>query len=179
MAPWLALSVGLWLGQTPGITPTLPPGADTQDPAALEQLRAEVEALQAQVNSVQQQLTGIRDSAAELELMRQQRLAEIERAGTWLLAADQALAVGELDVGDALLEADTALAQVVQSATEAGSGRTVVHIEGARGALVRARDATGRRDIYQARWDLFDAAEHLREARRQNLDEASTTTITR
>jgi hypothetical protein len=45
--------------------------------------------------------------------------------------------------------------------------------------LVRARDATGRRDIYQARWDLFDAAEHLREARKQNLDEASATTVTR
>ena len=36
MTPWLALSLGLWLGQTPEVTPSLPPDADTQDPAALE-----------------------------------------------------------------------------------------------------------------------------------------------
>ena len=246
MTPWLTLSLGLWLGQTPEITSPLPPGADVQDPAAIElreaweralqnvdatdegqdstegtavqmpaldvgaagtggsgpaetsdsaqpqaqgttgstqgdvaQLRAQVQALQTQVDSLQQQLTGMRDNATELERMRQQRLEEIERAGTWLIAADQALAVGELAIGNALQEADAALALVIQSATEAGSGRTVILVEGARGAILRALEATGRRDTSQARWDLFYAAEHLREARRHNLDEPSATTITR
>ena len=257
MTPWLTLSIGLWLGQTPEVTPPLPPDADIQDPAAIEfreaweralqnvdatdegqdytdgtvemptldvegtpaeaagvggagpagapedtqaqdatgntqpqgatgstqgdvaQLRTQVQELQLQVGSLQQQLTGMRDNAAELERMRQQRLEEIERAVTWLAAADQALAVGELAVGNALQEADAALAQVIQSATEAGSGRTVILAEGARGAILRALEAAGRRDTSQARWDLFYAAENLREARRHNLDEASATTITR
>ncbi|HYH95839.1 hypothetical protein [Hyalangium sp.] len=288
MTPWLALSLGLWLGQTPEITPSLPPDAETQDPAALElreaweralqnadatdegqdftdgtvqmpvldvggtaeadrsvsvpstaatgsatdtqatgtggagtegtsgeaqapgapppvvsaapttgnpqrdveQLRAQVQALQAQLQAqqeqdtvraeaLQQQLTGMRERAEELELMRQQRLAELERAGQWLLAVDQALAVGELDVGDALQEADAALAQVAQSATDAGSGQTVILVEGARGSIARALNSAGHRDTSSARWDLFYAAEQIREARRQNLDEASATTLTR
>ncbi len=250
MTPWLTLSLGLWLGQTPEVTSPLPPDADVQDPAAIEfreaweralqnadatdegqdatedaavqmpaldvsaagtggvgpaetpdetqaqgttgtvqgattaqgdvaQLRSQVQELQAQVDTLQQQINGMRDTATELERMRQQRLAEIERAGEWLIAADQALAVGELAVGNALREADEALALVVQSATEAGSGRTVLLVEDARGAIVRAFEATGRRDTSQARWDLFYAAEHLREARRHNLDEANATTVTR
>jgi hypothetical protein len=268
MTPWLTLSLGLWLGQTPEVTPPLPPDADIQDPAAIEfreaweralqnvdatdegqdytdgivqmpaldvgdprngsapsvpvasgtaaqpaadaggagiggagqagtgeeaqaqgatgntqvdvaQLRAQVQELQTQVDSMQQQLGGMRDNAAELERMRQQRLEELQRAGTWLVAADQALAVGELAIGNALGEADAALAQVIQSATEAGSGRTVILAEGARAAILRALEATGRRDTAQARWDLFNAAEHLREARRHNLDEPSATTVTR
>jgi hypothetical protein len=268
MTPWLTLSLGLWLGQTPEAAPPLPSDAEIQDPAAIElreaweralqnvdatdegqeategtvempaldvtgtangtapsaavaggtppqpapeagtvgiggagpagasddaqaqaatgntqaevaQLRAQVQQLQAQVNSIQQQLAGTREKAAELERMRQQLLAEIERAGTWLVAADQALAVGELAVGDALQEVDAALAQMLQSATEAGDGRTVTLVEDARVALLRAREAVGRRDTAQARWDLFAVSEALREARRQNLDEPSATTVTR
>lgn len=211
MTRWLALSLGLWLGQAPEPSSPLPPDVEVQDPAAIElreaweralqsvdttedtqaprspgapqddvaQLRAELQELQAQVNSLQQQLSGMREEAADLERMRQQRLEEIARAGGWLVAADQALEVGELDIGDALLEADTALEQVVRSATDAGSGRTVLLAEGARASIAQALEATGRRDSAQARWWLFDAAERLREARRHNLDEPSATTITR
>jgi hypothetical protein len=271
MTPWLALSVGLWLGQTPEVTPPLPPDADTQDPAALElreaweralqnadatdegqdftdgtvqmppldlggteaatqatgiggagtegtsgeaeaqeatppmgsaapatgnlqrdmeQLRAQVQKLQTQLQdqqqqdtaraeALEQQLTGMQERAEELELMRQQRLAELERAEQWLVAVDQALEAGELDVGDALQEADAALAQVAQSATDAGSGHTVLLVEGARGSIARVLNLVGHRDSSQARWVLFDAAEQIREARRQNLDEASATTLTR
>jgi len=285
MTPWLALSLGLWLGQTPGLTPSLPPDADTQDPAALEfrdaweraiqnaeatdegqdftdgtvqmpvldvggstgadrsvsatssaaaqpaadtgtggagtegtsdnaqaqgtapaagsdaratgnlqlqvdELRAQVQTLQAQVaaqqqqdavraEALQQQLADMRQRAETLEDQRQQRLEELERAEQWLVAADKALEAGELDIGDALREADAALAQVAQSATEAGSGQTVVLVEDARGSIAQALSSTGHRDSASARWDLFDAALRLREARRHNLDEASATTVTR
>jgi len=277
MTPWLALSLGLWLGQTPEVTPSLPPDADTQDPAALEfrsawerallnadatdegqdytdgtvqmpvldvggsgqatrsvpvtggtasqpaagtaatgtggagtagapddapaqdtppdtrsaagaagplqlqvdELRTQVQTLQAQVAAQQQQDADMRVRAEALEEERQQRLSELERAGQWLVAADQALLVGELDIGDALREADSALLQVVQSATEAGSGQTVLLVEDARSSIAHALSSTGNRDTYRARWDLLFAAERLREARRHNLDEASATTVTR
>jgi len=94
-------------------------------------------------------------------------------------ALEQALLVGELDIGDALREADSALLQVVQSATEAGSGQTVLLVEDARSSIAQALSSTGHRDTYRARWDLLFAAERLREARRHNLDEASATTVTR
>jgi hypothetical protein len=277
MTPWLALSLGLWLGQTPELTPSLPPDADTQDPAALEfrsawerallnadatdegqdytdgtvqmpvldvggsgqatrsvavtdgtasqpaaapaatgtggagmagapddaqaqgtaadtgsdaraagalqlqvdELRTQVQTLQSQVAVQQQQDAAMRERAETLEEQRQQRLSELERAGQWLVAADQALLAGELDIGDALREADTALLQVVQSATEAGSGQTVLLIEDARSSIAQALSSTGHRDTYRARWDLLFAAERLREARRHTLDEASATTVTR
>jgi FtsZ-binding cell division protein ZapB len=277
MTPWLALSLGLWLGQTPEVTPSLPPDADTQDPAALEfrsawerallnadatdegqdytdgtvqmpvldvggsgqatrsvpvtggtasqpaagtaatgtggagtagapddapaqdtppdtgsaagatgplqlqvdELRTQVQTLQSQVAVQQQQDAVMRERAETLEEQRQQRLSELERAGQWLVAADQALLVGELDIGDALREADSALLQVVQSATEAGSGQTVLLVEDARSSIAHALSSTGNRDTYRARWDLLFAAERLREARRHNLDEASATTVTR
>lgn len=202
MTPWLTLSLGLWLGQTPEASPSLPPGAEVQDPAAIElreaweralqntddirsaqgdvaQLRAQVQELQTQVNNLQQQISGMRDNAAELESMREQRLELIARAGTFLVAADQALAVGDLTVGRTLQEADAALAQITQNASDAGSGRTVALVEGARGAILLALEATGRRDTAEARWDLWEAAERLREARRNNLDEPSATTVTR
>jgi hypothetical protein len=288
MTPWLALSLGLWLGQTPEVTPSLPPDADTQDPAALElrdawerallnedatdegqdstdgivqmpvldvggsaqadrsvpvasgaasqpaadtaaagtggagtegttdeaqaqgtvpaagsdapatgnlqrqvdELRTQVQTLQGQLaaqqqqeaarsESLQQQLTGMRERAETLEAQRQQRLSELERAREWLVAVDQALAVGELDIGDAMREADAALAQVVQSASEAGSGQTVLLVEDARGIMARVLASTANRDTHWARWDLFFAAELLRQARRHNLDEASATTLIR
>jgi vacuolar-type H+-ATPase subunit I/STV1 len=209
MTPWLALSLGLWLGQTPDVSPSTPPDANVQDPAAITlqqaweralqneeatanaqrevaQLRAQVQELQTQVSNIeqqlsgaQQQLSGMRDNAAELERMRQQRLEQIARAGTFLAAADQALSVGELAVGSTLQEADAALVQILQSASEAGGGQTVALVEGARGAILRALEATGRRDTAEARWDLWDATERLRQARRVDLDEPSATTVTR
>ncbi|HVG60448.1 MAG TPA: hypothetical protein VNA24_17960 [Hyalangium sp.] len=202
MTPWLALSLGLWLGQTPEVSPSPPPDSDIQDPAAIElreaweraiqstdavrdtqadvaQLRNQVQELETQVGSLRQQLSGMRDTATELDLMRQQRLELIARAGTLLVAADEALAMGELAVGSTLQEADATLAQIDQNATDAGIGRTVALVDGARGAILRALEATGRRDTAEARWDLWEAAERLREARRNNLDEPSATTITR
>lgn len=164
MAPWLALSLGLWLGQAPEPTPALQ--------REVEQLRTQLQELQAQVDTLEEQLTGMREGAAELERLRQQRLEEIARAGGWLVAADRALAVGDADTAeDALAEADAALVQTAQSATAAGGGRTVLLVEGARNAIFQALEAVGRRDNAQARWWLFDASEFLREARRNNLEE--------
>jgi hypothetical protein len=259
MTPWLALSLGLWLGQMPETTPSLPPDADTQDPAALQfraaweralqnadatdegqeatdgavqmpafevrgsdtaamgtggagtagttdeaqssstaasgtgstagatgnlqqqvnALRSEVQALQAQVAAQQQQDADMRERADTLEQQRQVRLNEIERARQWLITADKALEAGELDIGDTLLEADAALRHVVQSATDAGSGQTVLLVEDARTRIAQAFASTWNRNTYKARWDLFFAYERLRDARRQNLDEASATTVTR
>jgi TolA-binding protein len=209
MTSWLALSLGLWLGQAPAVSPTPAPDATVQDPAAITlqeaweralqnedatantqrevtQLRSQVQELQAQINNLQQQISGaqqqissMRDDAAELERMRQQRLELISRAGTLLVAADQALAVGDLAVGRTLQEVDAALLQIVQSAGLTGGGQTVALVEGARGAILRALEATGRRDTAEARWDLWDAGERLRQAHRANLDEPSATTVTR
>jgi chromosome segregation ATPase len=142
-------------------------------------LRSEVQTLQAQVAAQQQQDADMRERADTLEQQRQVRLDEIERARQWLIAADKALEAGELDIGDALREADAALENVVQSATDAGSGQTVLLVEDARTRMAQALASTGNRDTYKARWDLFFAYERLRDARRQNLDEASATTVTR
>jgi DNA repair exonuclease SbcCD ATPase subunit len=209
MTPWLALSLGLWLGQTPDASPTPPADATVQDPAALKlqeaweralqneeatanaqrdvaQLRAQVQGLQAQISNLQEQISGTqqqisstRNNAAELDRMRQQRLEQIARAGTLLAAADQALAVGELAVGSTLQEVDAALEQILQSASQTGGGQTVTLVEGARGAVLRALEAAGRRDTAEARWDLWDVTERLRQARRADLDEPSATTVTR
>jgi hypothetical protein len=244
MTPWLALSLGLWLGQTPQVTPSLPPDADTQDPAALElreaweralaeaeatdagqdpddtlrmpaleigapdsditvpvsegvprggteeveQLRAQLEALQTQLQTqqeeattrteaVEQNLTGMQERAQELERLRDERLELLERAGLWLLAADQALAVGELDVGDALSEVDTALTDALDNASDAGSGQSVLLVESARTRLAFALDAVGRRDVLDARQALYFASLELREARRHALDRPETSVV--
>lgn len=244
MAPWLALSLGLWLGQTPEMTSS-PPADSTQDPVALqlrdaweqalanadgsdtgpgfggsgmegtsgsaqgaqatgssggsngsagntrkevEQLRAQVQSLQAQLAAqqeestanaqlLQQQLTGMQERAAELERLRQQRVAELDRARTWMVTADQALEVGDMAVDDALGEADSALAQVVQSAAASGTGQTEALIQDARGLIAQALESTGHRDTLQARQYLLAADWRVREARRQNLDAPSATLV--
>jgi hypothetical protein len=281
MTPWLTLSLGLWLGQTPPGTTSLPPDADTQDPAALEfreaweralneaeatdegqgqaddsilmptlevgtpdsaitvpvtsgapeagtsdpeavgfggagsgtgqedtaplstqpapnssdmrqeleRLRTQVESLQSQLETqqqesttrtglVEQELTGMRERAQELERLRTQNLTLLEDAGVWVLAADQALAVGELDVGDALAAADLALGDVLENATEAGRGQTAVLVESARARIALAIEATGRRDVFQARQALYDASFELRAARRHALDRPDTSILT-
>ena len=248
MTPWLALSLGLWLGQTPEMSSSAPADASTQDPAALQlrdawaqalangdttdtgpgfggsgtqgtsdgtqaaqatgangsgnsngsagntrqqvqQLRAQVQSLQSQLAAqqeesaantqlLQQQLTGMQERAAELEQLRRQRLAGLERARDWMVAADQALEVGDLAVGDALNEADSALEQVVQSASASGSGQTMSLIQDARGLIAQALESTGHRDTLQARQYLIAADWRVREARRQNLDAPSATVVT-
>jgi len=155
----------------------------------VQQLRAQVQALQSQLaaqqeqsstneQALQQRLTGIQERSAELERSRQQRLAELDRARTWMVAADQALEVGELAIGNALGEADTALAQVLDSANRSGNGQTVVLIEDARSLIAQALESTGHRDTLQARQFLFGADWRVREARRQNLDAPSATVVT-
>jgi TolA-binding protein len=179
MTPWLALSVGLVLGQTPASTPS-------QSKAAQEaqQLRARLQALEAQqqqdaanTQQLQQQLSGMQERASELERLRQQRVAELERARNWLVAADQALAVGELGINDTLLQADLALAQVQQSASASGSGHTIVLVEDARRLIAQAFDDTSHRDTLQARGRLFDADWLLQEARRDNLNTSGATLV--
>ena len=110
--------------------------------------------------------------------MRTQRLDLLEDAGLWVLAADQALAVGELDIGDALGEADSALAEALENATETGNGRTVLLIENMRTRIAFALEAAGRRSVYEARWALYDASFELREARRQALNRPDTAVLT-
>ncbi len=281
MTPWLTLTLGLWLGQTPPGATSLPPDADTQDPAALqlrdaweraldeaeatdegqgqaddtvrmpvldvgtpdspitvpmarglpssgdtgaeapgiggagsdtgmedvapqsaepvppsanmrqelERMRTQVQSLQAQVEAqqqeataraglIEQQLLGMQERSQEQERLRTQRLTLLEDAGLWVLAADQALAVGELDIGDALDEADAALSEVLQNATETGRGQTVLLVENARTRIAFALEAAGRRSVTEARWALYDASLELREARRHALDRPDTSILT-
>ncbi|HEX8702220.1 MAG TPA: hypothetical protein VF815_25535 [Myxococcaceae bacterium] len=282
MTAWLTLSLGLLLGQTPPGTTSLPPDADTQDPAALElrdaweralneaeatdegqgqaddtvqmpvldvgspdssvtvpvarglpangtaaqeapgiggagsdtatqegtapqgeeapppattmrqeldRLRTQVESLQSQLETqqqeatartglVEQQIVGMQERAQQQEQLRTQRLDLLESAGLWVLAADQALAVGELDIGDALDEADSALADALENATTTGNGQTVLLLENVRTRLAFALEAAGRRSVYEARWALYDANFELREARRQALDRTDPSVLT-
>ncbi len=281
MTPWLTLSLGLLLGQTPPGTTSLPPDADTQDPAALElrdaweraldeaeatdegqgqaddtlqmpvldvgspdspitvpmarglpdstaadveapgiggagadtaledtappgaqlappsadtrqelgRLRTQVQSLQSQLDAqqqeatartglVEQELLGMQQRAQEQERLRTQRLTLLEDAGLWVLAADQALAVGELDIGDALDEADSALAVVFKNATVTGRGKTVLLVDNAGTRIAFALEAAGRRSVLEARWALYDASHELREARRHALDRPDTSVLT-
>ncbi len=271
MTPWLTLSLGLLLGQTPPGSTSLPPDADVQDPAALEfreaweralqqaeatdegqgqaddtvevpvggvgaadaeapgiggagsdtgqqeiavprsnapapqsteaappatnmrqeidRLHTQVESLQTQLQAQQQEATartglveqevlGMQERAQEQEQLRAQRLALLEDAGVWVLAVDQALLVGELDIGDAVDAADSALAEALQNATETGSGQTVLLIENVRTRLAFALEATGRRSVEEARTALFLANMELREARRHALDRPDTSVLT-
>jgi hypothetical protein len=214
MTPWLTLSIGLLLGQTPPGATSLPPDADIQDPAALAfrdaweqafneerasptasvrqelaQLRTQVESLQSQLQAqqeestartglVEQEILGMRERAEQQERLRIRRLELLGDASLWVLAADEALAVGELDISDALNEADEALAEVLESATETGQGQTVLLVENVRTRIAFALEAAGRRSVYEARWALYDAGWELRQARRHTLDRPDTTVLT-
>ncbi|HLL01389.1 MAG TPA: hypothetical protein VK539_12440 [Myxococcaceae bacterium] len=278
MTPWLTLSLGLLLGQTPPGSTSLPPDADVQDPAALEfreaweralqqaeatdegqgqaddtvttpagdaaatdsdapgiggagsdtgqettavprsnapapqssapapegneaaapapnmrqeidQLRTQVQSLQTQLEAQQQEATartglveqevlGMQERAQEQERQRTQRLALLEDAGVWVLAVDQALSVGELDIGDAVDAADLALSEALQNATDTGNGQTVLLVENVRTRLAFALEAAGRRSVEEARSALFLANLELREARRHTLDRADTSVLT-
>lgn len=279
MTPWLTLSLGLLLGQTPPGSTSLPPDADVQDPAALEfreawerslqqaeatdegqgqaddtvttpagdaaatdfdapgiggagsdtsqeatavprsnapapesnapapegnqaaaapatnmrqeleRLRTQMQSLQTQLEAQQQEATartglveqevlGMQERAQQQERLRTQRLALLEDAGVWVLAVDQALAVGELDIGDAVDAADLALSEALQNATETGNGQTVLLVENVRTRLAFALEAAGRRSVEEARSALFLANLELREARRHTLDRADTSVLT-
>jgi hypothetical protein len=124
--------------------------------------------------AVQQQLDTFGQRAAEVEQARQQRLAQIQTAGQWMLAADQALEIGELDVGNALSLADRAFADVRASAARFGQGSVVVHAERARALINRAQEAAGNRDVYGARAALQDAGLALSLAREASLQRQGT-----
>ncbi|MBZ4335744.1 hypothetical protein [Corallococcus sp. AS-1-12] len=120
--------------------------------------------------SVQTQVDTHEQRAYEAERARQQRLARIQSGGQWMLAADQALEQGELNVDNALDIADEDFAVVRQSASTYGQGGVVVQAERIRAQIAFARDAANRRDIYAARLALQTAGEELRLARAASLE---------
>jgi hypothetical protein len=124
--------------------------------------------------AVQQQVNGYEQRAYDAERERQQRLARIQAAGQWMLAADQALEQGELGVDNALSTADRDFAAVRSSASSAGQGLVVVHADRARALIAQARDAAQRSDIYAARIALQDAGYELSSARAASLDRPGT-----
>lgn len=161
MTSWLALSLGLWLGQAPEAAPS----PDPEEAAALAQ-------------SVQRELDAAQQRAQAQERLRTQRLELIQRAAGWLLVADEALAVGELDVSAPLGNADVALAQAEANAEDTGRGQSVLLIQSARFRLAFAVEAAARRDISEARWALFYAGLELNEAYRRALNRPDTFILT-
>lgn len=124
--------------------------------------------------AVQTQVDTHEQRAYEAERARQQRLARIQSGGQWMLAADQALEQGELNVDNALDIADEDFAVVRQSASAFGQGGVVVQAERIRAQIAFARDAANRRDIYAARLALQTAGEELRLARAASLERSGT-----
>jgi hypothetical protein len=169
--------------------------ASSQPAMTLQQMGEEVQLLRTQVQSLQgqletqqqqsalvaqgmeQELSGMRERAQELERLRTQNLALMQEASTWLAAADQALDTGELDVENALAEADAMLAEALQNASAAGRGNAATQVQSARAFIAQALDAAGRRDVYYARWALLYAADRLRAAHGDTLDPQGTSAL--
>ncbi|SEU09458.1 hypothetical protein [Stigmatella erecta] len=180
----------------PAQTASAPEAASAQPPLNLQQMGEEVQRLRAQVQTLQgqletqqqesatvaqgfdQTLSGMRERAQELEQLRTQNLALMQDASTWLAAADQALDTGELDVDNVLAEADARLAEALQNASSAGRGNAAAQVQSARGFIAQALDAAGRRDVYYARWALLYAADRLRAAHGDTLDQEGTSALT-
>nr|WP_211193822.1 hypothetical protein [Pyxidicoccus fallax] len=138
------------------------------------ELRERDETLDRNNQAVQQQLDTFGQRSVDVERARQRRLAQIQTAGQWMLAADQALESGELDVGNALSLADRAFADVRASAAQYGQGSVVVHAERARALINNALEAADNRDIYGARRALQDAGYELSAAREASLQREGT-----
>ncbi|NPC73204.1 hypothetical protein HPP05_25985 [Corallococcus exiguus] len=124
--------------------------------------------------SVQTQVDTHEQRAYEAERARQQRLARIQSGGQWMLAADQALEQGEMNVDNALDIADEDFSVVRQSAAAFGQGNVVVQAERIRAQIAYARDAANRRDSYAARIALQSAGDDLRLARAASLERSGT-----
>lgn len=124
--------------------------------------------------SVQTQVDTHEQRAYEAERARQQRLARIQSGGQWMLAADQALEQGEMNVDNALDIADEDFSVVRQSAAAFGQGGVVVQAERIRAQIAYARDAANRRDSYAARIALQSAGDELRLARAASLERSGT-----
>ncbi|NNB89569.1 hypothetical protein HJC10_25585 [Corallococcus exiguus] len=124
--------------------------------------------------AVQTQVDTHEQRAYEAERARQQRLARIQSGGQWMLAADQALEQGEMNVDNALDIADEDFSAVRQSAAAFGQGGVVVQAERIRAQIAYARDAANRRDSYAARIALQSAGDDLRLARAASLERSGT-----
>ncbi|NVJ25281.1 hypothetical protein HUW62_29055 [Myxococcus sp. AM011] len=146
--------------------------------ARLQQVEEELKARDTQIEqsaqATQQQVDTFGERAVDTERSRQQRLSALQSAGEWMLAADAALQQGEDDVGNALDIADSAFADLRDSAAEFGQGTVIVHAERARALLNLARDAAGRSDTYSARLALQDAGVELSLARGASLGRSGT-----
>ena len=107
----------------------------TQVQQLQEQLKArEEEAAQEEkrTQSLEQQQSEMQARSQQLEALRQERLALLASAYEWVLAADTALSVGELDVGYALRQADQSLTGALENAEASGRGETVQLMRSAR-----------------------------------------------
>lgn len=166
---------------SPTADPQHSAGPTRQDMANLnsqvQSLQGQLDQNKAHTNQLQQQLAGMQQRAQELEGMRQQRVSALGRARDAVLAADQALEVGELDVADMLEEAETALQEALSSAVTTGNRDTILLVQDARAYLSQVLDSAGHRDIYQARSFLFGADWRLREAMQRNLDTSDSTLV--
>lgn len=185
-------------GTTPsGGTPAQQPATDggTTQPSEREQpspeeMADQIQQLQGQVQSLQQQLAEreqqlaqneevtqglqqdmgtLQSNAQELERMRQQRLAYIRRAWAFLLAADNALASGELAVDESLRQAELSLGDALANSASIGKNETVALMLDARNLVSAARTSIANRDIYYARLRLQSAGESLTRAQALSL----------
>jgi non-ribosomal peptide synthetase component F len=157
----------------------------------LRQLRTQVQSLQERVQAreeeaartseralaLEQQQALQQQRAQELEQLRQQRLAQLDSAEQWLIAADQALTVGELGVDTALQRADEALGDALGNAADTGQGTTVLLLESARNRMGLALEAVNQRNTYIARFQMQSAGEEIRQARLRALAQPDTTYV--
>ncbi|MCE9666616.1 hypothetical protein LY474_02220 [Myxococcus stipitatus] len=157
----------------------------TQQQAEMERLRTQVQRMEEELKardaqldeyarSTQQQVDTFGTRAAETETARQGRLSDLQSAGEWMLAADAALQQGEDDIDNALDIADSAFANIRDSAAQYGQGTVIVHADRARALLNLARDAAGRSDGFAARLALQEAGYELAQARGANLGRSGT-----
>ncbi|MCP3060521.1 hypothetical protein LXT21_17200 [Myxococcus sp. K38C18041901] len=146
--------------------------------ARLDELEEELKTRDAEIEqnaiATQQQVDTFGERAVETEQSRQQRLSALQSAGEWMLAADAAIQQGEDDVDDALDIADSAFAEIRESAASFGQGNVIVHADRARALLNLARDAAGRSDGYAARLALQEAGVELNLARGASLGRSGT-----
>lgn len=174
---------------TTGTNPQGPQGALLQPPAqpmTSQQMADQIQQLQAQVQTLQQQLQQngqqlqqttaraqnlqqnfgtVQSGAQQLEQLRQQRLQQIQRAWQWLVAADNALELGQLDVAEPLAEANHALGEVRGNASQSGKGETEVLMQSAHDLIAQAQDDLNNRNTPSARYNLQSAGWILFQAR--------------
>lgn len=187
----LALSLTLFLGQTPAQAPTLEELERTAREAEVKQLRAQVELLQAELEAQQSQQQQDQDRlqsleqqdatesarAQALEQLRQQRVESLRSGYQWMITTDQLLEKGDFSIGPALSYARQDISEALASAAETGRGDTVRIIESALNRLIRIEESVEQRDLYRARLELQTAGFELREAWRLSLQRSGATLV--